>query len=372
MTIQPEARARLLGGFLLLALGAWILHTFLGFLFWGLVLALTTWPVYRRVNDWLGVRNRHAWVAVALTLVIGAIILVPLVYGVTKIIDEAQSLAKMLMAAQNSGLPAPGWLKTAPLAGAWLAELWTSSLGSPDAVKETLHLLQTGTAVAHTRDLASQILHRTFGLFVTLLSLFFLYRDGEMLGRQVLSSIGRLFGDTGVRYAEHAVTAVRATVNGLVLLGLVEGLLLGVGYAVTGLSHPTMLAAVTGVFAMIPFAAKLVLAVCSLVLVASGQVAAGVGLFIFGILVILVAENYVRPMLIGGSIKLPFLWTLLGIFGGLENFGLIGLFLGPTVMAVVLSIWRDSLEEVEKQEMQSTRSSCALLGNGSDGGTLSI
>ena len=107
-----------------------------------------------------------------------------------------------------------------------------------------------------------------------------------------------------------------------------------------------MLAAVTGVFAMIPFAAKLVLAVCSLVLVASGQVAAGAGLFIFGIIVILVAENYVRPMLIGGSIKLPFLWTLLGIFGGLENFGLIGLFLGPTVMAVVLSIWRDSLEEV--------------------------
>ena len=63
MTIQPEARARLLGGFLLLALGAWILHTFLGFLFWGLVLALTTWPVYRRLKDWLDVRNQHAWLA---------------------------------------------------------------------------------------------------------------------------------------------------------------------------------------------------------------------------------------------------------------------------------------------------------------------
>ena len=344
MTIQPGLRVRLLGGFLLLALGAWILHSFLGFLFWAVVLALTTWPVYRWWNELLASRNHHAWAAATLTLLIGAMILAPLGYGLTKLVAEVQSIAKLLIDAQNAGgLPAPDWLRSVPMAGAWMAESWASSLGSPDAVKDTLHLLQTDTAMAHTKNLASQVLHRIFGLFITLLSLFFLYRDGEILGRQVLWASQRLFGDSGVRYAEHAVAAVRATVSGLVLLGLVEGLLLGIGYALAGLSHPTMLGAITGVFAMIPFAAKLVLAGCALVLAASGQVAAGLGLFIFGIFVILVAENYVRPMLIGGSIKLPFLWTLLGIFGGLENFGLIGLFLGPTVMAVVISIWRDSL-----------------------------
>ena len=350
MTIQPEVRARLIGGFLLLALGAWILHTFLGFLFWAVVLALTTWPVYRRLTDLLDSRNRHAWAAVILTLLIGAMILAPLGYGLTKTIAEAQSLGKMLMSAQNAGLPPPEWLPTVPKVGAWLTELWDSSLGSPDAAKETLHWLQTGTAMAHTKDLASQILHRAFGLFITLLALFFLYREGDVLGRQILWGSRKLFGDSGVRYAEHAVAAVRATVNGLVLLGLVEGLLLGIGYAVTGLSHPAMLGAITGVFAMVPFAAKLALATCSLVLAASGQVASGIGLFVFGILVILVAENYVRPILIGSSIKLPFLWTLLGIFGGLENFGLLGLFLGPTVMAVVISIWRDSLEDAAISE----------------------
>lgn len=360
MIIQPEARARLFGGFVLLALGAWILHTFLGFLFWAVVLALTTWPLYRRLNDWMTSRNRHAWAAVILTLIIGAIILVPLGYGLSKIIDELQSLAKILMAGQNTGLPVPDWLPAVPFAGVWLTGLWNDSFGSPDAVKESLHWLQTGTAMAHTKDLAGQIFHRVFGLFITLLSLFFLYREGATLGRQVLWGSRKLFGDTGVRYAEHAVAAVRATVNGLVLLGLVEGLLLGVGYAVAGLSHPAMLAAVTGVFAMIPFAAKLVLAVCSLVLAASGQVAAGIGLFVFGIVVILVAENYVRPMLIGGSIKLPFLWTLLGIFGGLENFGLLGLFLGPTVMAIVISIWRDSLEDTA--EVQGARTGTSASG----------
>ena len=167
MTTQPEVRARLLGGFLLLALGAWILHTFLGFLFWAVVLALTTWPVYRRLTGFIASRDHHAWPAVILTLMIGAMILLPLGYGLTKAIAEAQSLAKMLVDAQNAGLPAPEWLQTVPVAGAWLAELWNSSLGSPDAAKETLHLLQTGTAMAHTKDLASQILHRVFGLFIT-------------------------------------------------------------------------------------------------------------------------------------------------------------------------------------------------------------
>jgi predicted PurR-regulated permease PerM len=178
--------------------------------------------------------------------------------------------------------------------------------------------------------------------------LFFLYLHGAILAGQILTSSRKWFGDTGVRYAEHAVTAVRATVNGLVLLGLGEGLLLGIGYGFTGMSHPAILAAITGVFAMIPFAAKFVVAACAGVLAASGQVGAGIALFVYGVIVIVIADNYVRPMLIGGSIKLPFLWTLLGILGGLENFGLLGLFLGPTIMAVVISIWRDSLEDSTK------------------------
>ncbi len=353
MTIQTEVRARLVGGFLLLALGAWILHSFLGLLVWAVVLALTTWPVYRRMAKFFASPSHPTLAAVTLTLLIGAIILAPLVYGVGKLVNEAQSLGQLVQEAQSKGLPAPHWLETVPVAGHWAAEQWNAALGTPDAAMDTLRLLQTGSALAHSKELASQIVHRAFGLFITLVALFFLYRDGDNLGRQILAGNRKIFGDSGVRYAEHAVTAVRATVNGLVLLGLGEGLLLGMGYAVAGLSHPAMLGAVTGVFAMIPFAAKLVLAGCSLVLAGQGAVASGVGLFLGGIFIILVAENYVRPLLIGGSIKLPFLWTLLGIFGGLENFGLLGLFLGPTVMAIVISIWRDSQEEAKPKPLNS-------------------
>jgi predicted PurR-regulated permease PerM len=331
---------------MLLLLGGWVLHSFLPLLAWAVVLAITTWPVYTRLLTTGKFHGQVIWVAICLTLLIGAIILVPLGYGLNRLLQETQSLGQIITDAQKIGIPAPAWLETIPVVGSWAIDSWTSFLGTPEAAKESLHWLGSGGAITYTKELASQLLHRFFGFLLTLLVLFFVYRHGDGLGRQVLATSQKLFGETGIRYAEHATAAVRATVNGLVLVGLGEGLLLGVGYAFAGLSHPATLGALTGVFAMIPFAAKLIFGACALVLVAQGHIAAGSALFVFGLVVILAADNYVRPALIGGAVQLPFIWTLLGIFGGLENFGLLGLFLGPTLMAVLMSIWRDWMEEV--------------------------
>jgi predicted PurR-regulated permease PerM len=341
MENKAEARSRLIGGLILVLLGSWVLHSFLALLVWAVVIAIITWPAYQRL---LTIRQCHGnvtWVALGLTLLIGAIFLAPLGYGFGQLLGELQSLGQILSEAQKMGIHPPPWLETMPIAGHWAKDSWMSVLGSPEAANKTLHWLGTGGVFAYSKTLAGQILHRFFGFLITILVLFFVYLHGAGLGNQVLASSRKLFGAIGIRYALHAIVAVRATVNGLVLVGLGEGLLLGSGYAVAGLSHPALLGALTGVFAMIPFAAKLVFGVCALTLFAEGQMAAGGGLLVFGIIVILFADNYVRPALIGGAVKLPFIWTLLGIFGGLENFGFLGLFLGPTLMAVLMSIWRD-------------------------------
>ena len=345
-----EAKTRLIGGFILLLLGSWVLHSFLALLVWAVVLAITTWPIYQRLLASNEVHGKVTWGALLLTLMIGALILVPLGYGLSRLLDEAQSLGQILTEAQQVGLPPPAWLETIPMIGQWAKDTWMKALGNPVAANESLHWLGTRSAMTYTKDFASQLLHRFFGFLLTLLVLFFVYQHGTRLSQYVLATNRKLFGEIGVRYAIHATAAVRATVNGLVLVGLGEGLLLGVGYAFAGLSHPAMLGALTGVFAMIPFAAKLIFGACALVLIAEGHMAAGSSLFVFGVVVILLADNYVRPRLIGGAVKLPFIWTLLGIFGGLENFGLLGLFLGPTLMAVLISIWRDWVTDLNKSE----------------------
>ena len=352
-----QVRARFIGGLFLLLLGGWVLHSFLALLVWAVVLAISTWPVYQRLLASNELHGKMTWVAFGLTLLLGVIVLAPVGYGLSRLLQEAQALGKLLTDAQSVGIPPPPWLENLPIIGGWSKAYWMTVLGSSEAANESLHWLGTGGAVTYTKDFAGQLLHRFFGFLTILLVLLFVYQHGDSLGRQVLASNRKLFGEKGFRYTVHATTAVRATVNGMMLIGVAKGLLLGAAYAFVGLSNPAILGALTGVFAMIPFAAKLIFGACSLVLVAQGHIAEGGGLFVYGMILTLIADNYVRPALIGGAVKLPFIWTLLGIFGGMETFGLLGLFLGPTLMAVLMSIWRDWIDDINKPQEPFSRES---------------
>ena len=350
MPTNAEVRARLITGALLLLLGLWVLHSFLPLLAWSVVLAITTWPIYKHLLTTQQLHSRPTLTAVLLTLLMSAIIIAPLTYGVSRLLEEAHSLGQIISAAQRTGLEPPQWLATVPMMGHWLSERWQEALGTPESAKASLRLLGTGGMMGYTKDFAGQLLNRFMGFLTTLLLLFFVYQHGESLRKHVLASSEKLFGAIGVRYLQHAAAAVRATVNGMVLIGIAKGLLMGAAYAFAGLSHPAILGALTGIFAMIPYAAKLIFSACALVLLGEGHGVSALILFSYGMVLTLLADNYVRPILIGSAMRLPFVWTLLGIFGGMETFGLLGLFLGPTLMAVLMSIWRDWLTLMALQQ----------------------
>jgi predicted PurR-regulated permease PerM len=137
------------------------------------------------------------------------------------------------------------------------------------------------------------------------------------------------------------VASVHGTVDGLVLVGLGEGVILGVAYWIAGVPHPTILGAVTAIAAMIPFAAPVAFGIAAILLLAQGAPGAAAAIFALGAVVVFVADHFVRPVLIGGATRLPFLWVLLGILGGVETWGLLGLFLGPALMAALIQLWRD-------------------------------
>ena len=126
----------------------------------------------------------------------------------------------------------------------------------------------------------------------------------------------KIFGTSGEHLADLMVSAIRSTADGLVLVGLGEGAFLALGYVLLGVPHPALLGALTGPARHgIPFGAPIVFSLASLLLFASGDPASAIGLFAFGWFVVLVADHAIRPVLIGGAAKLPFLWVLLGIFG---------------------------------------------------------
>lgn len=335
----PPPQARQLALILaLLALGVWIVWDFLPALAWAVVVAIAVWPLIERsrLRRW----NRTAAAAEA-TLAIGVILIVPLIVLGVQITHEAVVSMQWIRAAERGGIPVPEWLAQLPLVGTYISEWWTSNLSEPNDAANLLGRIDRSWLIEWTRILGVQLVRRLTILVFTFLTLFFLFRDGELLVRQTLAVVDRFFGATGTQLAPQVLKAVRATVNGLVLVGFGEGLLLGIAYAFAGLPRPVLLGALTGVLATVPFGAPVVFGLGALYLFSQSQTAAAVVLLAFGSIVVFIADHFLRPILIGGAARLPFLWVLLGIFGGLESFGLLGLFLGPTIMAVLLALWRE-------------------------------
>ena len=222
-----------------------------------------------------------------------------------------------------------------------LEEWWRANLSDPKAAEELLGHIYARVPAESAREVGGQIIHRLILFGFTLLTLFFLFRDGTALSGRLIALSNRLLGPQGERIGRHMVRAVLGTVNGLVLVGLGEGVLLGFAYILAGLPHPVTIAVLTGILAVIPFGAPVVFGAAALYLAAAGSTASAVAVLGTGLAIVFVADHFIRPVLIGGAVRLPFLWVLLGILGGLETVGILGLFLGPAVMAALISLWRE-------------------------------
>ncbi len=348
-TRQASGRAVLSAIVLLLSL--WVLCPFLPALAWAVVIAIAAWPARERLRA----RVAPDVAAGALTAVVALAVLLPLLLFGVQLAREAGLVAAFIHGIREQGAAVPDWLPGIPLVGSYAASWWHDHLANPDAAKELLGAAGPLGVSTWGRDLGGKVLRRAVIFGFTLLALFFIYRDGPDLIVQGERIAHHLFGSRAMRFGKDSVAAVRATVNGLVLVGLAEGLLLGIAYVAAGVTHPVLLGLATGVLAIVPFGAPAVLVIAGLVVLAQTRVLAAILLVIFGALVVFVADHFVRPLIIGSAIRLPFLWTLIGVFGGLEAFGAVGLFLGPAIMSVAMTIWRDAAGEREFEDVSTGR-----------------
>ena len=333
--------ARGLLAFALVLLGLFTLHDFLTSLAWAAIFAIATWPLFWRAKKRWPPGRHNLLLPLAFTSAIALIFIVPLVLIGFEAAREAQGVLVWMEQARHTGVPAPGWLGRLPVGAQGATSWWQQHLASPDDANAMFQNLRPGRSFAQTRQLGSQVAHR-FTLFAfTIITLFFLFREGDAVTGQMLVASRRAFGVRGERVGRQMIASVHGTVDGLVLVGIGEGVILGGAYALCGTPHPTLFGVLTAVAAMIPFCALIAVGLASLLVLAKGSVVLGIVLFGFGMLVIFVSDHFVRPVLIGGATKLPFLWVLLGILGGVESWGLLGLFLGPAIMAALILLWRE-------------------------------
>jgi predicted PurR-regulated permease PerM len=304
------------------------------------VIAVATWPLHARLRRAAGARFESAS-SLLLTGAVVVFVVVPFAYLALRGRHEMPALLNLYASSEQSGLPAPDWVASLPRIGAWAARQWNSALGEPGALSADIHAIFGKLNFATGRTLVAEVARHAMSFFFCILVLFFLYRDGDTLAAQIETIVGRRLGPAGLRTLTLVVDSVRGAVNGLVLVGLGVGALMAVAYAVAGAPHPAALGLATGLLGMVPFGALLVLGPVVLYLFAAGAMTAALTLAAAGALASCVADHFVRPGVLTSGSKLPMVLALLGIVGGLETFGLLGLFLGPTLLAVVVAVWRD-------------------------------
>ncbi|MDX7950026.1 AI-2E family transporter [Lichenihabitans sp. Uapishka_5] len=337
--LQRNARFTLVA--VLLGLSLWTIHDFLPALVWAAVLAIAFWPLYRRTLRRFPPGRHNILVPGAFSLGLGLLFGLPLLVLVIQGAREAHDVMGLYRQATTSGIPEPEWVRHLPLGSDAISHWWQDNLANgvePDGLAQRINKAQ----VARTgRRIAKDVVHRGVLFFFALMTLFFLLKEGEALMRQMLVASGKLFGARGERIAHQMVASVHGTVDGLVLVGLGEGFLMGIAYAVAGLPHPILFGALTAVAAMVPFAVTVVLLLAGAVLLVQGSVVAAIVIVALGSILAFAADHFIRPALIGGTTRLPFLWVLIGILGGVETWGLVGLFAGPALMAATILLWRE-------------------------------
>jgi predicted PurR-regulated permease PerM len=327
-----------------IAVGLWILADFLPALAWAAVLAIALWPLYRWLLQLLPERSDRVVGPLLATIGIGIVFIAPLILLGIALARESHFVIEFVADARHHGIAVPEWIGQIPVAGPTIAEWWQGNLSDPAMAEEMIGRVTLHTLADSAREYGGEVLHRLAIFLFTLLTLFFLFRDGNTLAERLRQLSDRLIGLRGERIARQMIAAVHGTVNGLVLVGLAEGIILGVVYFAVGLPYPASAGAVTGVAAVIPFAAPVVYSLAGLYLLAIGHRLGAIVIFVFGSVLVFVADHFVRPFLIGGAARLPFLLVLLGLLGGLETMGFLGLFLGPAVMAALVALWREWTE----------------------------
>ena len=334
--LRRTVLAALLGGLLLL--GFVVVRPFLVAIAWAAILTYAVWPLHMRVVAWL--RGRRSWAALVTTVMLTLAAGVPLLWLGLLLREEAMAVVREATAFLQSGEALPEPLLHIPWLGPWLQEHLVK-IGADSAAWGRQLSELTERWGGHAIRIVGSVGLNALGFGAALLASFFLLRDGDRLLEQLRRVLHGLLGDRAQAYFTAVGDTTRAVVYGLLVAALAQGLTAGLGYWVAGVRAPAFWGAVTMLLALIPFGAPLVWGPIGLWLLLQGDLGAGIGLLLWGAVAVSGIDNLVRILVISGLAEIPIMLVLFGGLGGIAYFGLIGLFVGPLILAILFALWRE-------------------------------
>ena len=326
---------------------AWVMRPFVLALVWAAMIAVSTWPILLWFQRRLGGRRGPAVAVMVLLLLL--LLVVPIYLAISTVIENSDRVVELAKGGMDRPLPElPGWIKGLPLVGPKLEAKWIElSSRAPGALSAQL--------APYAREVFRWVVDKAGSLggtvvqfLLTVVISAILFSTGEEAATGVRRFFRRLAGARGEGAVELAGKAVRAVALGVVVTALVQTTLAGVGLAVAGIPHAGLLTAIVLVFCIAQIGPLLVMAGAVIWLYATGSHVWGTALLVWSVGVVSI-DNVLRPILIKKGADLPLLLIFAGVIGGLVGFGVVGLFIGPAVLAVAYTLTSSWIADLDRE-----------------------
>jgi len=331
----------------ILAAAVYFFHGFLVPVLAATIIAVASWPIRERCVNRMGMGRTVG--ATLLVVILVLFLVIPIILALSYAFRELRGWISWGILVNSVGAPPPAWMSDLPQVGEWLDLQWRNHIGRPGAIADHVHFLSgenIGTIYRAALTTGSVAAHLLLNLVFLLITLFVFYRDGDRLVAQIDVVGSRILPGRWQRLSRIVPTTISATVTGMTLIAIGEGVILGVAYWVAGVPSPVTFAVITGFMALIPGGAPLSFTLVSIYLMASGSTFEGIALFVWGTVELFIVDKTIRPVLVGGPVRLPFLPTFFGLVGGVKTMGIVGLFVGPVLMAILVAVWREWQREL--------------------------
>jgi len=345
----------LLGGLLFGSL--WVVRPFAGPGIWAVTIVVATWPVLLRLQGRF--RGRRGPAVAVMTVILLMIIVVPVYLAVDTIIEQSDKLIQLVRSLPTLKVPPPpAWLTSLPL-GARLARSWTDLAQADPGALATRLEPYVGSAVkwfgASAGTFGALVVH--FLVMVIIAAV--LYAKGETAAHGLILFFRRVAGPRGESSVVLAGQAIRAVALGVIVTALIQSAISGIGMAIAGIPRAGLFTAVVFILCIAQLGPFLVMVPGVIWLYWSGSPGRGT-FFLVWTLVVLTMDNILRPWLITRGANLPLLLIFAGVIGGLLGFGVIGLFIGPVILAVSYTLIEAWVMEGEAPALPSSEAAPAV------------
>ena len=323
----------------LLIMGCFVvLRPFFSAMLWALILAFSTWPLYlvieRLVNGNKGLASS------LMVAIIALILLLPLALLGLSFADNIAALFEMAKQLLKHGLPnPPDWVAQLPFVGSTAHDYWLAIAGNSAKLTALLsqYLLPLrASALKLTANMGEGVVYLSLSVFLS----FFFYRNGTTLAQNLSALFNRVGGNHALELLELAGDTIKSVVYGIIVTALAQGFLAGFGFLIAGVPGWLLLGTLTCLLSLIPVGPPLIWIPAAIWLFQREEVGWAIFLGIWGLAIVSTVDNVLKPYFISRGSNLPFVLVFLGVLGGVLGFGLIGVFLGPTLLAIAYRLFQ--------------------------------